>query len=416
MDACFALKEFRDKPKVSTNFDRELAILKELRKYSHAHIVTHLATWTQDERYYMLFPYAQCNLREYMKQNKFNPKDALWLLDQFHGMAGAVKRIHDLSSVEAPNSNLNVMTSAAAERRTAWHHDLKPENILFFRDASSGRGMFRISDWGSGKVNTYRNRSYHTDSPIGTLTYEPPEYTYDGKTSRPYDIWSLGCVFLELLIWAVFGSTIVETFSDQRDDKRNAGSGTGSMKDDAFWQRVGYEYVLRDIVVTQLEHLDEALVRPSAPPFKEVVEYIRRMLKIKTHERIKALELCDLLDRTSFTKTIEVESPGDESGSATRLSLIPTDHQSPDAMALGTSASSRNSAPAYAEHLALSPSDMSPHASRHSRNSSASELIPSHASRSRQSSNASNHSNLSVRERRDSHSSANSPKATKGGT
>ncbi len=255
----------------------------------------------------MLFPYAQCNLREYMEKNRFNKKDALWLLDQFHGMAGAVKRIHDLSEVETPISKSTLSTPTAGERRTAYHHDLKPENILFFSDGSSSRGTFRISYWGSGKVNTYRHSSYHTKSPIGTLTYEPPEYTYDGKTSRPYDIWSLGCVFLELLIWAVLGSPTVETFSEQRDDKRNANSGTDSMKDDAFWQKAGNEYVLRDIVVAQLGRLDEALVEPNAPPFKEVVGYIRRMLKIKTNERIKALDLFDLLGRTSITKTIEVQ-------------------------------------------------------------------------------------------------------------
>ena len=138
----------------------------------------------------MLFPYAQCNLREYMGRNKFNKEDALWLLDQFHGMAEAVKWIHDLSGPETPTSSLTLMTPAAGERRTAWHHDLKPENILFFKNSSSSRGMFLISDWGSGKVNNYHTRSYHTESPIGTLTYESPEYTYDGKTSRPYDLWS----------------------------------------------------------------------------------------------------------------------------------------------------------------------------------------------------------------------------------
>ena len=388
--------------------------MKELRNYAHPHIVTHLATWTQDEKYYMLFPYAQCNLREYMEKNKFNKKDALWLLDQFHGMAGAVKRIHDLSEVEGPTSKSTLSTPTAGERRTAYHHDLKPENILFFSDGSSSRGTFRISDWGSGKVNTYRHSSYHTKSPIGTLTYEPPEYTYDGKTSRPYDLWSLGCVFLELLIWAVLGSPTVETFSDQRGDKRNANSGTGSMKDDCFWQKVGNEYVLRDIVITQLGRLDKALVEPSAPPFKEVVDYIRRMLKIKTDERIKALDLFDLLGRTSITKTIEVESPRDESEPVTRLSLIPTDQHSPTATTNINSPSGRSSGPAYADNFALTPSDMSPQASRHSRNSSASEFL--HATRSRQSSNASSHSNLSLRERRGSHSSANSPQATRGGT
>lgn len=383
-------------------------MLKEIRKFAHAHIVTHLAAWTRDERYYILFPLAQCNLREYMEQNKFAENNVFWLLDQFRGMAEAVKRIHDLSYTEAQTTSLTVNTSAPGERRTAWHHDIKPENILYFKNSSSTCGMFRISDWGCGKVNTCHTRSYNTKSLIGTITYESPEYTYEGKISRPYDIWSLGCVFLEILVWAVFGSKALESFSDQRDDRRNANSGTNSMTDDAYWHKNGCDFVLRPPVVVQLQDLDEALMQPDAPPFKEIVGYIRRMLEPDAHKRIKALELCDLFSRTNLTKAIQVKSRRDESDDVTRFSLIPTNDNPSEA---SFHELSPPGGPAYAERIDLSPSDISPRASRHSRNSSASDLMPAHATRSRQSSNASNRSYLSIREMKDSHSSANSPRA-----
>lgn len=391
-------------------------MLKELRKHSHPHIVTHLATWTQDERYYMLFPYARCNLREYMEQNKFSKNDDFWLLSQFHGMAEAVTRIHDLSYVEPPNSGLSVMTSAAGERRTAWHHDIKPENILFFKESSSSPGMFRISDWGSAKVSTYRTKSYHTEHPIGTLTYEPPEYTYQGNTSRPYDLWSLGCVFLELLVWAVFDSTDVETFTEKRNDKRNAKSGTGSSKDDAFWQKDGDEYKLRRIVVTYLQRLEDELIKPGALHFKEVVECVRRMLEPNTQQRIKAHELCALLDRNKRTQLIEVTNPRENFDLQAPSSLTATDHYSPDLMAHGDQPSNRSSGPAFAENFNISPSDMSPHTNRHSRNSSASDMLPSQTTHSRRSSNTSTLSIRSVRNRRGSHSSVNSSTAIEGGS
>ena len=383
-------------------------MLKEIRKFAHAHIVTHLAAWTRDERYYILFPLAQCNLREYMEQNKFAENNVFWLLDQFRGMAEAVKRIHDLSYTEAQTTSLTVNTSAPGERRTAWHHDIKPENILYLKNGSSNCGMFRISDWGCGKVNAYRTRSYNTKSKIGTPTYEPPEYTYQGKTSRPYDVWSLGCVFLEILVWAVFGSKAVESFSDQRTDSRNANSGTNSYTDDAYWHKNGRDFVLRPPVVTQLQNLDEALMQPDAPPFKEIVGYIKRMLEPEADKRIKALELCDLFSRTTLTKAIQVKSHRDESDDVTRFSLIPTKDNPAEALFHELSPPG---GPAYAERIDLSPSDISPRASRHSRNSSASELMPAHATRSRQSSNASNRSYLSIREMKDSHASANAPRA-----
>lgn len=340
-------------------------------------------------------------LGEYVEQNKFAENNVFWLLDQFRGMAEAVKRIHDLSYKEAQTTSLTVNTSAPGERRTAWHHDMKPGNILYFKNSSSNCGMFRFSDWGCGKVNTDRTRSYNTKSPIGTITYQ-------GKTSRPYDVSSLGCGVLEILVWAVFGSKAVESFSDQRDDRRNANSGTNSMTDDAYWHKHGPDLVPRPPVVTQLQALDEALMQPDAPPFKEIVGYIKRMLEPEAQKRIKALELCDLFSRTTLTKAIQVKSRRDESHDVIRFSLIPTKDNPSEALFHELSPLG---GPAYAERIDLSPSDISPRASRHSRNSSASDLMPAHATRSRQSSNASDRSYLSIREMKDSHSSANAPRA-----
>lgn len=417
LEACFALKEFRDRGQRSTqDFEKELKILQELRLYSHEHIVTHLATWTQLGKHYLLFPFAQCNLREYMKEARFDlskKEDLIWFLHQVQGMAGAVKHIHRLSGdggdPPAPSPSL-AAPAAPGERKTAWHHDLKPENILHFLDGSTTRGMLRISDWGSGKVNEYRRTSsIHTRSPIGTVTYEPPEATSEGSTSRPYDLWSLGCVDLEFLIWAVFGPAAVTSFSDARKDEC---SPTAILKDDAFWKKnSGNEYVLRSSVVAQMRLLDETLAKPGAPPFKELLGCVRRMLEIKANKRIKAPELSELLDGIYKTKKVELENARE-----TQLSLIQTDHKSPDWTTRGQSPLLGGSSdPAYTDHFNLSPSDMSPRTSRgqHSRNSSASELIPANAARSRQSSNA---STLSVRERRGSHSSANSPRTTEGGT
>ena len=197
----------------------------------------------------------------------------------------------------------------------------------------------------------------------------------------------------------------VENFSNQRNDKRDV-SETDSMKDDAFWQKVGDKYVLRDTVVAQLGRLDEALSEPGAPPFKDVLNCVRRMLETENAKRIKAPDLSELLDQIykaelkNYTKT--------------RPSLIQTDHDSPNRTAyVHSPVSGTNNIPAYAECFNSSPSDMSPRTTRsqHSRNSSASELIPSNTTRSRQSSNASTHSNLSVRDKRGSYSSGNPPRS-----
>ena len=415
LDAHFALKILNLGTSFSHSFVREQTMLRELRKLAHPNIVTHLATWTQEGGHYMILPYAQCDLREYMEGNTFAQKDASWLLDQFRGMAEAVRQIHNLSDKEELTSNLTDRTSSPGERMTAWHHDIKPENILFFNDSCSSCGIFRLADWGSAKVNPYRTRSHNTRSPIGTLTYEPPEYDWAGKTSRPHDLWSLGCVFLEFLVWAVFGGNHLQTFSDNRDGPRHLNSGTSDETDDAFWQKSGDDYKLRQSVVTQLQSLDEELGKPDALPFREIVGYIRCMLEIEPQKRIKARELCHLLGKVDLTKTLGVDAPSDEVKPATQFSS-PTAQQYQDNLTQESPPTGRNAYPAYAEQRNVSPSAMSPRASRHSRNSSASELMTSHATHSRQSSNASNRSTLSFRDRKGSHSSAGSFKATEGGT
>lgn len=121
--------------------------------------------------------------------------------------------------------------------------------------------------------------------------------------------------------------------------------------------KVGNEYVLCSSAVAWMQRLEETLAKPSAPPFKELLECVRRMLEIEANKRIKAPELSELLDQIYQTKKVELENARDGSTPGTFLSLIPTDHPSPDRTADGLSG--RNSEPAYAEHFNHSPSDMS---------------------------------------------------------
>lgn len=263
----------------------------------------------------MLFPYAESNLREHMERVPFGEPDdetILWLLEQFCGLAGAIRTIHNLSetgtSVSAPNLTLPL---PAQEKKSGWHHDIKPENILYFRKMGFKLGEFRIADFGAGKIHTYRSRSVNTTSPNGTPTYEPPEIQSERSTSRPYDIWSLGCVFLELLTWAVFGSDAVKTFGTQRNDRRYPGSKTDILEDDAFWQMAeDGQAFLRKSVIKQIELLREKTLRPEWQPFKKFLDLVSRMLEPERQSRISALDLWDTLDRIYKQRKVDLKRVG----------------------------------------------------------------------------------------------------------
>lgn len=401
-DVEFALKEFKDRPdRVDNDFQRELKVLDELRKYPLRHTVTHLATWTQGGRYYMLFPYAQCNLRQYMKWVQFGAptkENIIWLLRQFRGLAEALKDIHNLSgtSAGASQSASNLGTRHMAERKAGYHHDLKPENILFYK-VTGTLGTFEISDFGSGKVHTYRSGSHNTSSANGTLTYEPPEAaTREGKTSRPYDVWSLGCVFLELLIWAVLGFQAVEDFRSERLDRRYPGSQTEFVVDDAFWQMLQTgDIMVRKSVDDWTQTLREAVLQQDNQPFKEVLDLVIKMLETVKETRIPALDLYDTLDRIYRQKKIDLENVNNDSlPDMPRLSMNPPDRRSPEWIREGATVAVRNAGTATGDFLTPSPmSSISPHSPRgsHRRNSSASEFVGRSRNASIASSNMSTH-------------------------
>ncbi|KAL8688219.1 MAG: hypothetical protein Q9218_005818 [Villophora microphyllina] len=407
--ADFALKIFIDRPsRTGATFDKELRILDELRKHSNDHIATHLATWTQDGKYYMLFPYAQCNLGQYMRRVTFgNPtkKNTLWFLRQLLGLASALRQIHNLSGPEGTaGSSTNLLAPAVKDlRKSGWHHDLKPENILYFRIQNYMLGEFHIADFGSGKVHTYRSGSVNTKSPNGTQTYEPPEFAKEGATSRPYDMWSMGCVFLELLVWAIFDYEAVKTFATNRGGRRFPDSQTEFTDDDAFWQMDEEGNIsLRQAVVYWLKELRSTLQPHRLKYFEKVLDLIERMLDTDRRTRILALDLWDTLERIFKQANVDMKRVEDDALLADvdiqskdaptylpRLSTVAPDRRTPEPLASPTVTITADAHPPSKQRaqyidgglLAASPVATTSSPRVHRRNSSASNFTLSSRSR-----------------------------------
>ncbi|OCK77151.1 hypothetical protein K432DRAFT_359147, partial [Lepidopterella palustris CBS 459.81] len=92
------------------------------------------------------------------------------------------------------------------------HGDLKPENILVFSDNSHDRspGSLVITDMGLARFHTNATPAQvqMSLSPSGTTRYEPPEASTNAfwRLSRRYDVWSMGGIMLEFLIWFLYGN------------------------------------------------------------------------------------------------------------------------------------------------------------------------------------------------------------------
>ncbi len=183
-------------------------MLEELYKQPHDHVVGRLATFTDQHTSYIIFPLARCNLRTFFSQvtaPRLERDFVLWFFTQVHGLADAVLHFNSLGSTPASESLKPGQTSAPA--RSAIHGDIKPENILVFEaDNGSPFGVFKLSDFGSSRTLDNTTTLDPTEAQLlrGTQAYEAPDFMNPSELSCGVDVWSLGCVFLELICWIFF--------------------------------------------------------------------------------------------------------------------------------------------------------------------------------------------------------------------
>jgi serine/threonine protein kinase len=104
------------------------------------------------------------------------------------------------------------------------HGDINPSNILWYDDGDSdgdndGRtlqGTLKITDFGQAEVHSFQSKTNHREVP-NTLTYRPPECDLPHSVIRQtYDIWCLGCVYLEFVTWLLGGHELVLKFGVSR--------------------------------------------------------------------------------------------------------------------------------------------------------------------------------------------------------
>ncbi|CAN9308974.1 unnamed protein product [Alternaria alternata] len=205
----FALKRLKprergDLSKQALGFKKEVDALQRLHDRPNQHIVTLLATWAIEasvhDRYCLLFPWAEGDLKSYWKHQRYPcdgtkmDLDAIrWVTKQILGMAGALKTIH------SPGYN----NSLEPKQKYGRHGDIKAENILWYPpSAPNEKGTLVIADLGLTEFNSTQSRSNVPGEGLSaTPGYRPPECDLKGGTvSRAFDIWTYGCLLLEMIL------------------------------------------------------------------------------------------------------------------------------------------------------------------------------------------------------------------------
>lgn len=195
------------------DFEKEVGMLNRFANLRHDHLVRLLASWSRPRNlvreYCLLFPLARYDLDLYWETHSMNDTTIPWIAKQILGLTDALKSIHDPPSdaLKPPD-----------QRQYGRHGDLKPENILWYDSPHDPHGILVIADLGASAVNSLWSRSAVENKSIQhTPRYKPPECDLQGgKISRSYDIWTFGCILLELVCWCLEGNEGRQAFVFER--------------------------------------------------------------------------------------------------------------------------------------------------------------------------------------------------------
>ncbi|CAH0058629.1 unnamed protein product [Clonostachys solani] len=227
-------------PELPYNPADEIKAQKMMNAMHHAHIQSAMAFVQRRNDHFILYPWADGgNLRAYWVQNDIWPLSEQLIkevLEQLLGLCDGLWNMH----------KMNIR-----------HGDLKPENILGFTKDGRLVGTLKLADMGLAKSHEEHTQERHhsTDTKWGTIRYEPPEIitAKNMPVSRRYDVWSMGCIILEFLVWIHYGPDGLRQFN-----KALAAKDGGSAAYYAIETRLGSTTaVLHECVENCISHLLE---------------------------------------------------------------------------------------------------------------------------------------------------------------
>ncbi|RHZ43577.1 protein kinase domain-containing protein [Aspergillus thermomutatus] len=292
--AVVAVKKLFSSDPSRFKIERDMHITLRRTSGTHPHLINLLFTYKEGGKFHLVFPWADVNLRDYWMRialEQIDSQKVLWSLKQMTGLAGALSLIHGFQLPDGPQLG----------RHFGRHGDLKAQNIVWFPSypgCTDSNGILQITDLGLASLHSIGSVS--NGDPAGVLatkTYSPPDNHRNLRISRKWDIWSLGCLYLEFITWIVFGFEAIVKFADLRGAE---GGETEDINDDYF-----YTANLRDVrpsVKAWVTHLSED-ERCSDMLYDLLCLIVREMIRIEPNDRIDShqlhQELLNILERAS---------------------------------------------------------------------------------------------------------------------
>ncbi|KIW06546.1 uncharacterized protein PV09_02976 [Verruconis gallopava] len=271
--------------------DAEAPLRFELERGNHQivellespNIVKMITTYKHGNTFNIIFPLAKTDLNHFLREKTFG-SDALReapleLCPIWTQALGITKALGSISKIQSKGSKLPHLQTQSS--LIGFHFDLKPANILVDHD-----GTWLITDFGLAQFAPGNGSTSRVINQGGTDAYAPPEYlNVNGKFSRRYDVWSLGCVLLEVVAFAVDGQ---KGLLDLDAARRTS---TKHRTDDRFFTATadGNDFIVKPSIVKFKERLlrsERASPDSSKNFLHKLLDLIDKMLEPSAEKRI----------------------------------------------------------------------------------------------------------------------------------
>jgi serine/threonine protein kinase len=194
-----ALKKIRLKEEgegVPSTAIREISLLLEL---DHPNVVQLYEVSPQEDKIYLVFEFLDQDLKQYMDRaaTPHGRRHGYGLPDPtfFFSADPVVRKRRPLIPPDRVKSYMYQLCCAVAycHANRVVHRDIKPQNLLIDR-----RGNIKLADFGLARAFGVPMRTYTHE--VVTLWYRPPEILLGQKVyGTPVDLWSIGCIFAEMV-------------------------------------------------------------------------------------------------------------------------------------------------------------------------------------------------------------------------
>ncbi|BAT74052.1 hypothetical protein LR48_Vigan464s001600 [Vigna angularis] len=149
---------------------REISLLKEMQ---HRNIVRLQDVVHSEKRLYLVFEYLDLDLKKHMDSSPEFAKDLRQVKMFLYQILCGIAYCHS---------------------HRVLHRDLKPQNLLIDRSTNS----LKLADFGLARAFGIPVRTFTHE--VVTLWYRAPEILLGSpRYSTPVDIWSVGCIFAEMV-------------------------------------------------------------------------------------------------------------------------------------------------------------------------------------------------------------------------